>query len=89
MRVFTKVFDISEEFTNVSDKLPRRSLSIFNIRHILIDNAVLSGKFKNPLYQQVFSEGHEYFSYIIILKYLLILKKQKAKPYFFVTTEDI
>ena len=72
MRVLTKVFDIIEELINVSDKFPRRSFSIFNIRHILIDNAVLPGKVNNPLYRQVFSEGHGYFSYTIILKYLLI-----------------
>ena len=79
MRVFTKVFDISEELTNVSDKLPRKSFSIFNIRHILIDKSVLPGKVKNPLDRQVFSEGHGYFSYIIILKYLLIFKKAKSE----------
>ena len=44
MRVFAKVFDISEELINVSDKFPRRSFSIFNIRLILFDNAVLQGQ---------------------------------------------
>ena len=61
MRVFTKVFDISEELINVSDKLPRRSFSIFNIRHILIDNAVLPGKVKNPLTDKSFPKGTDIF----------------------------